>query len=159
MNTQNNKFISFDNEAKKVTLALTFDVVESDVKFKRKELKTSIARSMCITALKARMCHCQNVLTNEILPNSDKVFTSSMIFSNTVQKHFSIVAFETMEEMEKKFCTSINILETLMGLNDTELCQLLKAMVDVKPANTDEEETKEYLVGLLVEMTIMKGRN
>lgn len=152
------KFISFNEEAKKVTVSLTYDVVETDVKFTKKSPKVSIVRNICILSLKKRMEHCQNVLTNEILPRKDKVFTKHIIFSNEIGKHFSIAAFETMEALEEKICSTNEVLEVLKSLNDSELCQLLKAIAEFTSENSDEQEGKEYLMSWLTEIAIMKGR-
>ena len=152
------KFISFDVEAKKVTISLTFDVIETDVKFTKKAPKISVVRNICILSLKKRMEHCQNVLTNSILPQNDKVFTSQSIFSNEIGKHFSIAAFETMEALEEKIRSTNEVLEVLKSLNDSELCQLLKAIAEFISENSDEQEGKEYLMSWLTEVAIMKGR-
>ena len=152
------KFISFNEETKKVTISLTYNVTESDVKFQKKLPQTSIIKGVCIAAIQHRIRHCKNVLTNEILSQEDKVFTNNIIFSNVIGKHFSIPAFEIMESLEARMLETTDFRHLLYNLQDAEICQLLKAIANLPCSDNDEKETREYLLSFLIEVAIMKGR-
>ena len=97
---QNTSFIKFDENSSTVELTLSFRVNEAeDTHFIPKHvLDFHQFSEILLTALEQRMKHCQDILTTEILPAKDKMFTPAMIFSNEVGKHFSIKAYQAMEE-------------------------------------------------------------
>lgn len=99
MKTQNN-FIQFDEEKSTVKLTLSFHVNEAqDIHFvPKRELTFHSFSEILLDALEQRMQHCKDILTTEILPAKDKVFTPNAIFSNEVGKHFSIKAYQAMED-------------------------------------------------------------
>lgn len=97
---QNTSFIKFDENNSTVELTLSFRVNEAENThfIPKHELTFHSFSEILLDALEQRMKHCQDILTTEILPAKDKVFTPYMIFSNEVGKHFSIVAYKAMEE-------------------------------------------------------------
>lgn len=105
------------------------------------------------TSLKSRMRHCQDVLTKDILPQEDKVFSEYMAFSNTSKKHFSFIAMEAME----------NVLTSLMNkefhlakLSTLEALQCLKAVGSYPlMLSPKEEESKRKLIDALSEQLLV----
>lgn len=97
---QNTSFIKFNEKNSSVELTLSFNVTEAqNTRFVPKhELTMRSFSDVVIDALEQRMKHCKDILTTEILPAKDKVFTPYMVFSNEVGKHFSIVAYQAMVE-------------------------------------------------------------
>ena len=121
MKTQN--FIQFNQKNSTVELTLSFRVneTESGNFVPKHELTMHSFSEILAKALVERMKHCQDILTTQILPQTDKVFTEHAIWSNTVGKHFSLHAYKAME----------NALRNLESFNYTGkieafLCQLTR---------------------------------
>lgn len=133
-----NNFIQFNEKNSTVELTLSFRVNEAqDTRFIPKhELTFHSFSEILLDALEQRMKHCQNVLTTEILPAKDKVFTPYMIYSNEVGKHFSIKAYQAMEgavESLKSYgFTGEHIPSFLKQLNPLQAQQCFKALATMQ---------------------------
>ena len=143
-----NNFIQFNEKNSTVELTLSFRVNEAqDTHFIPKHKLTFHSFSeILLDALEQRMKHCQDILTNEILPAKDKVFTPYMIFSNEVGKHFSIVSYKAMEEASaslKSFgFTGENMQAFLRQLSRVQAQQCFKALATMQ-TNIREELLQE----------------
>ena len=143
---QNTSFIKFDENNSTVELTLSFRVNEAEnIHFIPKhELTFHSFSEILLDALEQRMKHCQDILTTEILPAKDKVFTPYMIFSNEVGKHFSIVAYKAMEEASANlksfgFSGEENMQAFLRQLTPLQAQQCLKALATMKHDNIRED--------------------
>ena len=142
---QNTSFIKFDKNNSKVELTLSFNVNEAENThfIPKHELTFHSFSEILLEALEQRMRHCQDILTTEILPAKDKVFTSHMIFSNEVGKHFSIVAYNAMEEASANLksygFTGENTKAFLRQLNRLQAQQCFKALATMKHDNIRED--------------------
>lgn len=140
-----NNFIQFNEKDSTVELTLSFRVNEAqDTHFIPKHKLTFHSFSeILLDALEQRMKHCQNILTTEILPAKDKVFTPVMIFSNEVGKHFSIKAYQAMEEATENLksfdFTGENLQAFLRQLNRLQAQQCFKALATMKHDNIKED--------------------
>ena len=141
-----NTFVQFDEKNSTVKLTLSFDVTETATTFVPKfKVTFNTFSEIVYEALKQRMAHCKDILTTKILPAKDKVFTSTHIFSNTVGKHFSIVAYNAMEEVKEMFESLYidpngTIGDFLGGINMIQCNQILKAL-----ANMDHSDIRPEL--------------
>ena len=97
---QNTSFIKFNENNSTVELTLSFNVTEAQNThfIPKHELTMHSFSEIVVDALEQRMKHCQDILTTEIIPAKDKVFTPYAVFSNEIGKHFSIVAYQAMTE-------------------------------------------------------------
>ena len=136
---QNTSFIKFDENNSTVELTLSFRVNEAEnIHFIPKhELTFHSFSEILLDALEQRMKHCQDILTTEILPAKDKVFTPHMIFSNEVGKHFSIPAYQAMEEASANlksfgFTGEGNMRAFLRQLTPLQAQQCLKALATMQ---------------------------
>lgn len=122
---QNTSFIKFNGNNSTVELTLTFDVtkVENTHFVPKHELTMHSFSEIAIDALEQRMKHCKDILTTEILPAKDKVFTPHMVFSNEVGKHFSIVAYQAMTE-------AVNIIKSFNFLGDEDTLRACLRQLD-----------------------------
>ena len=142
---QNTSFIKFDKNNSKVELTLSFRVNEAENThfIPKHELTFHSFSEILLEALEQRMRHCQDILTTEILPAKDKVFTPYMVFSNEVGKHFSIMAYNAMEEASanlKSFgFTGENTKVFLRQLNRLQAQQCFKALATMKHDNIRED--------------------
>ena len=142
---QNTSFIKFDKNNSKVELTLSFNVNEAENThfIPKHELTFHSFSEILLEALEQRMRHCQDILTTEILPAKDKVFTPHMIFSNEVGKHFSIVAYNAMEEASANLksygFTGENMRAFLRQLNRLQAQQCFKALATMKHDNIRED--------------------
>lgn len=144
---QNTSFIKFDENNSTVELTLSFNVTEAENTHfipKHEELTFHRFSEILLDALEQRMRHCQDILTTEILPAKDKVFTPHMIFSNEVGKHFSIVAYNAMEEASANlksfgFTGEENMQAFLRQLNRLQAQQCFKALATMKHDNIKED--------------------
>lgn len=133
-----NNFIQFNEKESTVKLTLSFRVNEAEnVRFVPKhELTFHSFSEILLDALEQRMRHCQTILTTEILPAKDKVFTPQTIFSNEVGKHFSIVAYKAMEEASANLksygFTGENIRSFLRQLTRLQAQQCFKALATMQ---------------------------
>lgn len=141
-----NNFIKFNENNSTVELTLSFHVNEAqDTRFvPKRELTFHSFSEILLDALEQRMKHCQDILTTEILPAKDKVFTQVMIFSNEVGKHFSIVAYKAMEEASAnlksfRFTGEENMQAFLHQLNSLQAQQCFKALATMKHDNIKED--------------------
>lgn len=171
--------MNYDRESQKVELTLSFKVspYEKVEPFKTPEVDITLFLTNIVDAVALRMQHCQNELTNFILPQEDKVFTESAIYSNCAGKRFSIFAYEAMEHLLEKIekikeykvhpvllkkiekikphkvhPTISDITEELEGL---EIVQALKAVSQYG----FEKDKKSMLMGILVEMLVVKQQS
>lgn len=152
---QNTSFIKFDENKSTVELTLSFRVNEAEnTQFIPKhELTMHSFSEIVIDALEQRMKHCQDILTTEIVPAKDKVFTPYMVFSNEVGKHFSIVAYNAMEEATNiiksfNFSGDEDMLRAcLRQLDAIQAQQCLKAVATMQ-ANIREELLQEVVDAL-----------
>jgi hypothetical protein len=152
---QNTSFIKFNEKNSTVELTLSFNVTEAqDTLFIPKhELTMHSFSEVVIDALEQRMKHCKDILTTEILPAKDKVFTPYMVFSNEVGKHFSIEAYNAMEEAKdiiKSFNFSGNedaLRACLSQLEPLQAQQCLKAVATMQ-TNIREELLREIVDAL-----------
>jgi len=135
---KNTSFIKFDKNNSTVELTLSFRVNEAEnVRFVPKhELTFHSFSEILLDALEQRMHHCQTILTTEILPAKDKVFTPHMIFSNEVGKHFSIIAYRAMEDavdnLKSYGFTGENIGAFLRQLTPLQAQQCFKALATMQ---------------------------
>lgn len=135
---KNTSFIKFDKNNSKVELTLSFRVNEAENTHfvPKSELTFHSFSEILLDALEQRMKHCQDILTTEILPAKDKVFTPHMIFSNEVGKHFSIVAYKAMEEASDNLksygFTGENIRSFLRQLTRLQAQQCFKALATMQ---------------------------
>lgn len=135
---QNTSFIKFDKNNSKVELTLSFRVNEAEnTRFIPKhELTFHSFSEILLDALEQRMRHCQDILTTQILPAKDKVFTPHMIFSNSIGKHFSIVAYQAMEDavnnLKSYGFTGENIQAFLRQLTPLQAQQCFKALATMQ---------------------------
>ena len=142
---QNTSFIKFDENNSTVELTLSFRVNEAENThfIPKHELTFHSFSEILLDALEQRMKHCQDILTTEILPAKDKVFTPHMIFSNEVGKHFSIVAYKAMEDAStnlKSFgFTGENMQAFLCQLSSLQAQQCFKALATMKHDNIKED--------------------
>lgn len=140
-----NNFIQFNEKKSTVELTLSFRVNEAqDTRFiPKRELTFHSFSEILLDALEQRMKHCKDILTTEILPAKDKVFTPVMIFSNEVGKHFSIKAYQAMEdavESLKSYCfTGEHIPSFLKQLSRLQAQQCFKALAMMKHDNIRED--------------------
>lgn len=147
MKTQNN-FIKFNENNSTVELTLSFHVNEAqDTRFFPKhELTFHSFYEILLDALEQRMKHCKDILTTEILPAKDKVFTPVIIFSNEVGKHFSIKAYQAMENAMNNL-RSFHVRQQLDNplqaflrqLNPLQAQQCFKALATMKHNNIKED--------------------
>jgi hypothetical protein len=143
---QNTSFIKFDENNSTVELTLSFRVNEAENThfIPKHELTFHSFSEILLDALEQRMKHCQDILTTEILPAKDKVFTPYMIFSNEVGKHFSIVAYKAMEEASANlksfgFSGEENMQAFLRQLTPLQAQQCFKALAMMKHDNIRED--------------------
>ena len=143
---QNTSFIKFDKNNSKVELTLSFRVNEAENThfIPKHELTFHSFSEILLEALEQRMHHCQDILTTEILPAKDKVFTPYMVFSNEVGKHFSIMAYNAMEEASANlksfgFTGEENMQAFLRQLNRLQAQQCFKALATMKHDNIRED--------------------
>lgn len=174
-------FMNYDRESQKVELTLSFNVspYEEVEPFKTPEVDITLFLTNIVDAVALRMQHCQNELTNFILPQEDKVFTESAIYSNCAGKRFSIFAYEAMEHLLEKIekikeykihPVLLEKIEKIKGkgykvhpamsdiaeeLEEPEIAQALKA---VSQYGFDKEK-KSMLMDILVEMLVVKKQN
>lgn len=140
-----NNFIQFNEKDSTVKLTLSFRVNEAENTYfyPKHELSFHSFSEILLDALEQRMKHCQDILTTEILPAKDKVFTPHMIFSNEVGKHFSIVAYKAMEEASANLksygFTGENMQAFLRQLNRLQAQQCFKALATMKHDNIRED--------------------
>lgn len=135
-----NNFIQFNKKDSTVELTLSFRVNEAqDICFTpKRELTFHSFSEILMDALEQRMKHCQNILTAEILPAKDKVFTPYAVFSNEVGKHFSIPAYQAMEEAAKNLVSfnysndEGNFRAFLRQLTPLQAQQCLKALATMQ---------------------------
>ena len=139
-----NNFIQYNQKDSKVVLTLSFRVNEAENThfIPKHELTFHSFSEILLDALEQRMKHCQDILTTEILPAKDKVFTSHMVFSNEVGKHFSIPAYQAMEEASANlksfgFTGEENMRAFLRQLTPLQAQQCLKALATMQ-TNTRE---------------------
>lgn len=152
---QNTSFIKFNENNSTVELTLSFNVTEAqNTRFIPKhELTMHSFSGVVIDALEQRMKHCKDILTTEILPAKDKVFTPYMVFSNEVGKHFSIVAYQAMEEAKDiiksfNFSGDEDMLRACLGqLEPLQAQQCLKAVATMQ-TNILEELLREVVDAL-----------
>lgn len=144
-----NNFIQFNEKDSTVELTLSFRVNEAQNThfIPKHELTFHSFSEILLDALEQRMKHCQNILTTEILPAKDKVFTSHMIFSNEIGKHFSIPAYQAMEEASANlksfgFTGENNMQAFLRQLTPLQAQQCLKALATMQ-TNIREELLQE----------------
>ena len=143
---QNTSFIKFDENNSTVELTLSFRVNEAENThfIPKHELTFHSFSEILLDALEQRMKHCQDILTTEILPAKDKVFTPYMIFSNEVGKHFSIIAYKAMEEASANlksfgFSGEENMQAFLRQLTPLQAQQCSKALAMMKHDNIRED--------------------
>jgi hypothetical protein len=139
-----NNFIQFNEKDSTVELTLSFRVNEAqDTHFIPKhELTFHSFSEILLDALEQRMKHCKDILTTEILPAKDKVFTQYAVFSNEIGKHFSIPAYQAMEEASTNlksfgFTGENNMRAFLRQLTPLQAQQCLKALATMQ-TNTRE---------------------
>lgn len=157
---QNTSFIKFNENNSTVELTLSFHVTEAEnTRFIPKhELTMHSFSEIVVDALEQRMKHCQDILTTEILPAKDKVFTPHMVFSNEVGKHFSIVAYQAMVEAVNiiksfNFSGGDNALGACLGqLEPLQAQQCLKAVATMQ--TNIREELLQEVVDALAEATL-----
>ena len=141
-----NNFIKFDENNSTVELTLSFRVNEAEnTRFiPKRELTFHSFSEILLDALEQRMKHCKDILTTEILPAKDKVFTPYMIFSNEVGKHFSIKAYQAMEEAAENLKSfgfkndDDNLQAYLRQMNPLQAQQCFKALATMQ-TNIREE--------------------
>ena len=140
-----NNFIQFNEKNSTVELTLSFRVNEAENThfIPKHELTFHSFSEILLDALEQRMKHCKDILTTEILPAKDKVFTQWAIFSNEVGKHFSIKAYQAMEEaaanLKSYGFTGENIQAFLRQLNRLQAQQCFKALATMKHNNIRED--------------------
>lgn len=134
-----NNFIQYNQKDSKIVLTLSFRVNEAENThfIPKHELTFHSFSEILLDALEQRMKHCQDILTTEILPAKDKVFTSHMVFSNEVGKHFSIPAYQAMEEASTNlksfgFTGEGNMRAFLRQLTPLQAQQCLKALATMQ---------------------------
>jgi hypothetical protein len=139
-----NNFIQFNEKDSTVELTLRFNVTETENThfIPKHELTFHSFSEILLDALEQRMKHCKDILTTEILPAKDKVFTSHMVFSNEIGKHFSIPAYQAMEEAATNlksfgFTGENNMRAFLRQLTPLQAQQCLKALATMQ-TNTRE---------------------
>ena len=145
-----NNFIKFDENNSTVELTLSFRVNEAEnTRFIPKhELTFHSFSEILLDALEQRMKHCKDILTTEILPAKDKVFTPYMIFSNEVGKHFSIKSYQAMEEAAENLKSfgfkndDDNLRAYLSQMNRLQAQQCFKALATMQ-TNIREELLRE----------------
>lgn len=143
-----NNFIQFNEKDSTVELTLSFRVNEAENTcfHPKNELAFHQFYGILMSALEQRMKHCQDVLTTKILPQSDKVFTPVMIFSNEAGKHFSIPAYKAMENAMNNL-RSFHVRQQLDNplqaflrqLNPLQAQQCFKALATMKHDNIKED--------------------
>ena len=154
-----NNFIQFNEKDSTVELTLSFRVNEAENThfIPKHELTFHSFSEILLDALEQRMKHCQDILTTEILSAKDKVFTPYMIFSNEVGKHFSIPAYQAMEEASTNlksfgFTGEENMQAFLSQLTPLQAQQCLKALATMQ---TNVRETLlQECVDAVAEATI-----
>ena len=156
-------FIQFDEKNSRVELTLRFDVTETENShFIRKNFPGPAFLEIVKNSLKQRMEHCQNVLTNDILPQPDKVFTSEFIYSNRVGEHFSLVAYKAMEDALGSLYNYGQTGELfrcyLKSLTPMQLLQLLKAIATMDRTNISDQRYRES-IDIVSEALIMAKLN
>ena len=141
-----NNFIQFNKKDSTVELTLSFRVNEAENThfIPKHELTFHSFSEILLDALVQRMKHCKDILTTEILPAKDKVFTQWAIFSNEVGKHFSINAYQAMEEAAENlssfgFTNEKNMQAFLRQLNRLQAQQCFKALATMKHDNIRED--------------------
>ena len=139
-----NNFIQFNEKDSTVELTLRFNVTETENTcfVPKHEISFHSFSEILLDALEQRMKHCKDILTTEILPTKDKVFTSHMVFSNEIGKHFSIPAYQAMEEASTNlksfgFTGEENMRAFLRQLTPLQAQQCLKALATMQ-TNTRE---------------------
>lgn len=151
MQKEQKTFCSVNSEQNEVSLTLTFKVNEIIGKgFHKPTPDMYKASEMMRHALENRMAHCQRMLTTAILPMTDKVFSQDCIYSQSAGKHFSIKAYQAMEEnLESK-----NYIDSAMQnlLFNNQL--LNKAVASLTVNSEDEKDIKEYLISILCEIAV-----
>lgn len=145
----NKKFIEFNEKNSTVEITLNFRVkeVENTHFIPKHKLTFHQFSEILLDALEQRMKHCQDVLTSQILPATDKVFTRECIFSNEVGKHFSIVAYTAMEHAVEslksfQFIEGKDLPSFLKQLNPLQAQQCFKALATMQ-TNIDEDLLQE----------------
>jgi len=114
-----------EKNGNEVKIILTYQTTETPAFFGGEENLNEQDLVNLETCLKARMCHCQDVLTKDILTQEDKVFSEYMVFSNTSKKHFSFYAMQAMENVLTNLTNQKFLLGELTGM---EALQCLKAV-------------------------------
>jgi hypothetical protein len=139
-----NNFIQFNEKDSTVELTLRFNVTETENThfIPKHELTFHSFSEILLDALEQRMKHCKDILTTEILPAKDKVFTQYAVFSNEIGKHFSIPAYQAMEEASTNlksfgFTGENNMRAFLRQLTPLQAQQCLKALATMQ-TNTRE---------------------
>ena len=134
-----NNFIQYNQKDSKIVLTLSFRVNEAENThfIPKHEISFHSFSEILLDALEQRMKHCQDIRTTEILPAKDKVFTSHMVFSNEVGKHFSIPAYQAMEEASTNlksfgFTGEGNMRAFLRQLTPLQAQQCLKALATMQ---------------------------
>lgn len=144
-------FIQFDEKNSRVELTLRFDVTETENShhFISKNFPGPEFLRIVKNSLKQRMKHCQDILTNDILPQSDKVFTSEFIYSNKVGEHFSLVAYKAMEDALGSLYSYGQTGELfkcyLKSLTPMQLLQLLKAIATMDRTDISDQRYREAI--------------
>ena len=144
-----NNFIKFNENKSTVELTLSFRVNEAQGTcfVPKHELTFHSFSEILLDALEQRMKHCKDILTTEILPAKDKVFTQYMIYSNEVGKHFSIKSYQAMEEAAENlksfgFTGEDNLQAFLRQLSPLQAQQCFKALATMQ-TNIREELLQE----------------
>ena len=153
-------FMNYDRESQKVELTLSFNVspYEKVEPFKTPEVDITLFLTNIVDAVALRMRYCQNELTNFILPQEDKVFTESAIYSNCAGKRFSIFAYEAMEHLLEKIekIKMYKVLPTISDITEElegpEIVQALKAVSQYGFG----KGKKSMLIDILIEMLVIK---
>ena len=154
-----NNFIKFDENNSTVELTLSFRVNEAQNThfIPKHELTFHSFSKILLDALEQRMKHCKDILTTEILPAKDKVFTPYMVFSNEAGKHFSIKSYQAMEEAAENlksfgFTGDDNLGAFLGQMTRLQAQQCFKALATMQ-TNIREELLREC-VDAIAEATI-----
>ena len=142
-------FIQFDEKNSKIELTLRFNVTETENSHFVHRSVGPFFFGIVRKSLRQRMEHCQNVLTNEILPKPDKVFTEEFIYSNRAGKHFSLIAYKAMEDAYSKLNRFGQTGELagayLLSLTPMEALQLLKAIATMDMTDVNPEHHRESI--------------
>ena len=144
-------FIQFDEKNSRVELTLRFDVTETENShhFISKNFPGPEFLRIVKNSLKQRMQHCQDILTNDILPQSDKVFTREFIYSNKVGEHFSLIAYKAMEDALGSLYSYGQTGELfkcyLKSLTPMQLLQLLKAIATMDRTDISDQRYREAI--------------